>query len=159
MAFPEFFYAVMESSFQEHITATALLYEQQPIGRWQHIISTHGAILGIFLAGLLLLAIPRTRRAVAWLLVSVQSLVGTVLLVFWLVGGYPQAAMNINLAAVCSLGTGSGEVACNGTLVVAGLSVLGRVGHVAGCLVFNALSGVACVGRLAVGPADAFKHL
>jgi len=97
MAFPEYFYAVMESSFQEHITTTALLYEQQPIGRWQHIISTHGAILGIFLAGLLLLAIPRSRRPVAWLLVTMQSLVGTVLLVFWLIGGYPQAAMNINL--------------------------------------------------------------
>ncbi|MFC3193511.1 DUF4105 domain-containing protein [Marinicella sediminis] len=97
MAYPEYLYAAMETSMQQQIDHTQLVYQQQSITVWQMIWQTHGAILAILGFGLVLLAFGRTRRFMAWILVVSQSLIGVTLGAFWMIGGYEMASMNFNL--------------------------------------------------------------
>jgi len=97
MAFP--LYLQQKITEMAHLKATSptVLYREVPKSALMSLVQTHWVMVLIFLVVLVLLLVSKTRRATQKTLLIVQSVIGLILLSFWLFSGHQVLAWNFNV--------------------------------------------------------------
>jgi len=97
MAFPAYLQKKMAESKLVNDLDTEVLFVSKSEPAWLQLIKTHVALILIFLFSVVLLTFRWSRKAMAHLNLWVNSTIGWILLLFWLLSAHEVVALNFNL--------------------------------------------------------------